>query len=447
MKTKTKEKLRNTQKGISLITLVITIVVIIILAAAVILSLNNNNPVGNASKAVREQDRANVQDKVNTVLASIAGKYLCNVKVTPGEINEGIEYTLENPQNANGVTGGTIGWNETKANETTKDNSFTLEIERPTYGKDTANWYIDEQGRVTLTVGDETYGDDITETPEDEELGEGTRVRAESAWNKPYVPTNFHYVEGTVNAGYVIADESGNEFVWIPVDGLNVKYEKWCEPEYSLSYTECSDVPDEEYPEGITSATESDVVNNAGGFYIGRYEAGVPEGQTTIDGTSSSTSNTSGMPVSKKGATVWTYIDYTNANNNAKAYMNNSEVASGLMTGKSWDSVCKWLENNGININDSSTYGNYNDSQSPANVDGYGKKQVTGYSENWKVKNIYDLAGNTDEWTNEVYSSGRVVRGGSYNLIGSGPPVSYRYDSDVSSTVSFGSFRLQLYIK
>ena len=447
MKTKTKEKLRNTQKGISLITLVITIVVIIILAAAVILSLNNNNPVGNASKAVREQDRANVQDKVNTVLASIAGKYLCNVKVTPGEINEGIEYTLENPQNANGVTGGTIGWNETKANETTKDNSFTLEIERPTYGKDTANWYIDEQGRVTLTVGDETYGDDITETPEDEELGEGTRVRAESAWNKPYVPTNFHYVEGTVNAGYVIADESGNEFVWIPVDGLNVKYEKWCEPEYSLSYTECSDVPDEEYPEGITSATESDVVNNAGGFYIGRYEAGVPEGQTTIDGTSSSTSNTSGMPVSKKGATVWTYIDYTNANNNAKAYMNNSEVASGLMTGKSWDSVCKWLENNGININDSSTYGNYNDSQSPANVDGYGKKQVTGYSENWKVKNIYDLAGNTDEWTNEVYSSGRVVRGGFYISYGSVSPVSGRFSSDVSSASSNFCFRLQLYIK
>ena len=109
METKTKEKLKNTRKGISLITLVVTIIVIIILAAAVILSLNNNNPVGSASDAVREQDRANVQDKVNTVLASIAGKYLCNVKVTPGNINEGREYTLENPQNANGVTGGIIG--------------------------------------------------------------------------------------------------------------------------------------------------------------------------------------------------------------------------------------------------------------------------------------------------------------------------------------------------
>ena len=447
METKTKEKLKNTQKGISLITLVITIVVIIILAAAVILSLNNNNPVGSASKAVKEQDRANVQDKVNTVLASIAGKYLCNVKVKPGEINEGIEYTLENPQNANGVTGGTIGWNETKAEETGKDNSFTLEIERPTYGKDTANWYIDEQGRVTLKVGDETYGDKITETPEEGNLGEGTRDRAESAWNKPYVPSNFHYVEGTVNDGYVIADESGNEFVWIPVDGVNVKYEKWCETENGLSYTECSDVQDSEYPEGITAATESNIVNSAGGFYIGRYEAGVPEGQTTIDGTSSSTSNTSGIPVSKKGATVWTYINYTNANNNAKAYMNNNEVASGLLTGKSWDSVCKWLQNSGINVNDSRTYGNYNDSESPANVSGYGSKQVTGYSEYWKVKNIYDLAGNTYEWINEVYFSKRVVRGGSYYNFGSFNRVSNRDVSGVSGASSLNGFRFQLYIK
>ena len=445
METKTKEKLKNTQKGISLITLVITIVVIIILAAAVILSLNNNNPVGSASKAVKEQDRANVQDKVNTVLASIAGKYLCNVKVKPGEINEGIEYTLENPQNANGVTGGTIGWNETKAEETGKDNSFTLEIERPTYKQESTTWYIDEQGRVTLTVGDETYGDEITETPEDEELGEGTRERAESAWNKPYVPSNFHYVEGTVNDGYVIADESGNEFVWIPVDGVNVKYEKWCETGWS--YTDCSDVPDEEYPEGITAATENNVVNSAGGFYIGRYEAGVPEGQTTIDGISSSTSNTSGIPVSKKGVVAWTNINYTNANNNAKAYMNNNEVASGLLTGKSWDSVCKWLQNSGIDVNDSRTYGNYYNSSSPANVDGYGNKQVTGYSEYWKVKNIYDLAGNTYEWINEVYSSGRVRRGGYCRNDGSSVPVSNRGYNVVSSTFSSYGFRFQLYIK
>ena len=278
-----------------------------------------------------------------------------------------------------------------------------------------------------------------------ENLGEGTRNRAESAWNKPYVPSNFHYVEGTVNEGYVIADESGNEFVWIPVDGVNVKYEKWCEKGYS--YTKCSDVPDSEYPEGITAEAENSIVESAGGFYIGRYEAGVPEGQSTIDGESEATSNTSGIPVSKKKATVWAYIDYTNANNNARAYMNNNEVASGLMTGKSWDTVCKWLENSGIDINDSRTYGNYFDSQSPANVSGYGEKQVAGYSEYWKVNNIYDLAGDVYEWINEVYLNYPVIRGGNCENSGIVHSITLRNYEEFGMIYGSYSFRVQLYIK
>ena len=45
------KKIVNSKKGISLITLVITIVVIIILAATVILTLGNNNPIDQAKKA------------------------------------------------------------------------------------------------------------------------------------------------------------------------------------------------------------------------------------------------------------------------------------------------------------------------------------------------------------------------------------------------------------
>ena len=127
--------------------------------------------------------------------------------------------------------------------------------------------------------------------------------------------------------------------------------------------------------------------------------------------------------------------------------MNNSEVASGLLTGKSWDSVCKWLKNSGIDINNSRTYGNSSNSEPPANVDGHGNKQVTGYSEYWKVKNIYDLAGNVWEWTMETYSSNRVVRGGDYDDDGSLNPVSFRYSFAASVAYISGSFRLQLYIK
>ena len=46
-----------------------------------------------------------------------------------------------------------------------------------------------------------------------------------------------------------------------------------------------------------------------------------------------------------------------------------------------------------------------------------GSKQPTGTSEAWKVNNIYDLAGNVDEWTTEtaVPTNHSVRRGGNYS--------------------------------
>ena len=207
-KVKRNKNSEKERKGISLITLVVTIVVIIILAAAVILSLNNNNPVGRASDAVRQQDRANVQDKVTMVLASIQTKYLCSVEVTPGNINEGIEYKLINPQNANGVTGGIIGWNKKIGEEEGKDNNFTLEIERPTYKQESTTWYIDEQGRVTLTVGDEIYGEEeIVESIVDFE-----KILEEA--NKE--PEKYKHEEQTTS-----------EYIGIGTDGRPVNMDLW----------------------------------------------------------------------------------------------------------------------------------------------------------------------------------------------------------------------------
>ncbi len=41
---------------------------------------------------------------------------------------------------------------------------------------------------------------------------EGTKVET------PPMPTGFSYVDGTVDDGYIIQDESGNQFVWVPVE-------------------------------------------------------------------------------------------------------------------------------------------------------------------------------------------------------------------------------------
>ena len=58
--------------------------------------------------------------------------------------------------------------------------------------------------------------------------------------------------------------------------------------------------------------------------------------------------------------------------------------------------------------------------------------QNTGASEYWKANNIYDLAGNVYEWTQEKYSTGtnRAFRGGSYNVDGGGFPAAHRSSND-----------------
>ena len=60
---------------------------------------------------------------------------------------------------------------------------------------------------------------------------------------------------------------------------------------------------------------------------------------------------------------------------------------------------------------------------------------------------IYDLAGNTYEWTNEKFSNDRVIHGGNYQDVGKGRPVSSRFNLSISTTDIYYSFRVQLYIK
>ena len=61
-------------------------------------------------------------------------------------------------------------------------------------------------------------------------------------------------------------------------------------------------------------------------------------------------------------------------------------------------------------VADSTGKGNYDEDE---NTNSWrGRVTVTGSSENYAVKNIYDLAGNVAEWTKEAYSTyRRVIRG------------------------------------
>ena len=129
-----------------------------------------------------------------------------------------------------------------------------------------------------------------------------------------------------------------------------------------------------------------------------------------------------------------------------------SSVQSGLLTGKAWDRTCHWIEDYITTINTNSTlrdsryYGNYINSESPAD-NGSGTIEVAGFNENWKTKNIYDLAGNIWEWTYEANSSDHFGRGGCFDNDGKNYPILWRNSLGRSAANSYIGFRIRLYIK
>ena len=390
------------KRGISLIVLIVTIIVIIILAAAVILTITKNNPVSSAKEATFKEDMANIQDELSMYISK---KYTDNpTSFEKSSINlSGNSMVTELPSTKKykdkvSVIKGKLVW----AGETENNTEY--------------KWFSE----VT---------DGATKNSE-----EWKNTIASVKYGVP-IPKGFIYKEGTKDTGLVIKDDNDNEFVWVPAtESTYVK---------DTSFPGYTPAGDDTLPNGITDETAD--VKKYGGFYIGRYEAGIPEGDT-------SPSNKTGIPVSKKGAIVWASIDYTNSKASAESMISNEYVQTGLLTGKAWDTTCNWIKDSLNSINSSASltnsryYGNHVDSLVPANENS-GTKSTSGFNENWKVKNIYDLAGNVWEWTSEANDSYFISRGGSYSNSGIENPVSLRnHGMSYYAGVDLG-FRVRLYIK
>ena len=295
------------------------------------------------------------------------------------------------------------------------------------------------------------------------------------------IPKGFYYVGGTKADGIVISDKPadenvyseekhadqanipgdglvGNQFVWVPVETPAdfKKYPSYYndEPKSMTNYHE----PSQERYRYDGEETEYNLmkqsVEDNKGFYVARYEAG----KEKINGVDT--------VVSKKGATVWNKIAWGDSMTSigtegavAKAqgmYTNKEEyaVTSTLIYGAQWDAIMAWIDpaykttscEADSFVRNSEGKGNYDES---ANTNIWkGDVATCGISDNYRVKNIYDLAGNVREWTMEAYSTFyRVRRGGGYGYTGSSYPASRRgygtpaYDSDDSI-----GFRVALYL-
>ena len=383
---------KSRQKGITLIALVVTIVVLIILATVSILAVFGDNGIIARAQTAKDTHEKGKADETNTLddYASYIGNYL---------------------DGKGGSSGGNID-------------------------KDTG-WNLD---KVTIIDG-----------------GNGTKVP---------LPNGFYYVGGDILTGLVISDKQGdtmtasgvnmgNQFVWIPIsseaDLTRTNFDTNGQPTTDApargdNVTNCS----EPYASGYsTEASEYNTMRTQvlkyGGFYIGRFEAGV--NSTTLR-TKVTTNQT---VVCKKGVAPYNYVPWgkamndvntafapsdnnpDNVNTNGAVYLaknmysSSSSVTSTLTYGCEWDAMCRYI----------------GDSQRKTPTKD--APELTGSVSTDVSKNIYDLAGNYFEWTMEAGSTTyRVLRGGYYD---NAHPVSSRSIYSPTSSYDILSFRPTLYIK
>ncbi len=264
-------------------------------------------------------------------------------------------------------------------------------------------------------------------------------------YNNPIIPQDFKKVEtesasweleGGIpkgwNNGLVIEDEKGNQFVWIP------KVEITDEKLLADIENNLDELQEEEQKEEHQNKL-NEQIEKYGGFYIARYEAGITdEMQNSITEYSATTNDVIGIPVSKKGQIPWNFISLKNAKTNAQnMYKENDNIESDLASPIQWLYLMQWLSNSGLDIQNTSKYGNFSNNSyrfTGRYSEDYGKTYQytenklkwenniiisTGASEQNKFNNIYDLAGNVMEYTDGwVRARGYYSVGGYFDTPG-----------------------------
>ncbi|MDD3303627.1 MAG: hypothetical protein PHP54_01770 [Clostridia bacterium] len=432
---------KRNKKGISLITLVITIIVVIILAAAVILTLNNNNPINNAKEATFKQDVSTIQDDLNLY---IADKY---AKSTGTFDMNGLNLTdTTNPK----ITDEIQSVKESKLNGKVEVQSGKLVF---TGNDETEKKWFEE----IINQGGTTGGGNTPMIPT-EIVAENTKY-TDAKGKTAIIPKGFKVssvaTEQIIEDGLVIQDNDENEFVWIPVDNIaNFKRVDW-----PVQYLTVANTPEDENTAEYIAMKASVETNK--GYYIARYQAGIPGTTQSVVDNHGTVSTGTIKPVSKQGVGAWNFIAW-GANKNTETPGNgavtvaramypkgNTEtgVVSTLCYDIQWDTALKFIEKKDQAYPSNSTNkGNYNGTNSTE--DTFISIAVTGAHPSFMVNNIYDMAGNVYEWTMAaIFSSSRVYRGGDYNDGGSFNPAGYRSGTTCSSSGNHIGFRPTLYIK
>ena len=387
--------MRNKEKGITLIALIITIIVMLILVGVVVTVVIQSNLLGTAKTAGDKYKKA-YEEESNMSEVTING-----------EKYDSIEDYL------NGKTKSPEGVGE-RFSETKEYTDGTKTAWIP------AGFTVSGiQSETTIDGGLVIY-----------DIPEGIEVD----WNDP----------DSVKPVY-------NQFVWIPVEVnkstdtvtniANFYRSEWANNARSTNLTESTDYTEPSTENDTATGIASQIANltesiyKYGGFYIGRYEAG---SETARNDSSSAT--TLGI---KQDMYPYVYVKWgksmSDIGTEGAVYLSNSlynsskpnyGATSMLCTGATWDSMLNFIKDSDYDVTSSLKWGNYADAtykvyrgsikeinewsevDSTNGTDVSNAMLTTGAYESNSAKNIYDVAGNCSEMTTEFHSSGyRIMRG------------------------------------
>ena len=396
-------KRSKTQKGITLIALILTIVVLLILASAAINEMQNKGILSYAENTANKFNQAQSDEK------DVLGGYL--------------NYLKENIEGSGGgtldVTDGTTMFARTTntkikdiyGNKITIPAGFKISVENTGYTKDT----IDVTKGIVIEDESENQfvwvpvGKIYTDIDKTELLAKTITLGR----YKIFTATNGIYTPVQTAENYATATEVGS----------------YTEDTSSNHYSGYKNAIARNIGEFVTSATTN------GGYYLGRYEAG--KSNDTL--------------VCKYGQNVYNNITQPDASSLCKSMYSDGystgTFSSDLINSYAWDTAIIFIQTFGTRSN-SSTY----ESTGGRSATSTDAPQTTGtnileaISSVDEQLNIYDMAGNCFEWSTETfrYSSSAVYRGSYFSH--SYYSTSGRVWSSAVDSIDHISFRPLIYV-
>ena len=451
-------------------------------------NVNSNANAGDTATITARIDGKTYQDSINVkIVTQVTSVTAEKIEVSIGDKKK-IEKITATPENAEGIE--VTSYVSQDTTKVTVDEK-TGEVTGVQEGETTVT--ISAKGKLSEAVVTGTCSVKVTKLDHSEvvvptitatgNLANKPNIKEVREGNIP-IPQGYNYIKGDKIGGAVITDAAsgeekvGNEFVWVPVDTLsnmavvtsgtdangNINYRgvlyNWgTDATGNTAYDWSADSTSFREPANLSGSYDSKSKNSSwtstlyqeeynkmiksvsqyGGFYVGRYEMSLNSETKNAESKYGATSATAESTSAKQWYGLY---------NKAKTYAPENasqKVVSSMIWGSQYDAMLKWMKGNKINVTSSSP------TDLSIGTTSKNTTRVTGGANNGqtvskdKLSNIYDLLGNSSEWTQVANDTNYRVDRGGYYFVSFAP--SGRGSGYPTNTLSTDGSRLTLYIK